>query len=95
MPYINRDIDGNITGIYTPKQYEGQEYIADDSPDMIAHEAQQKKKADNNIVYAKLVEIDQKSIRSIREWIALQPTAEKFTKDLDAEATTERAKIQE
>ena len=57
------------------------------------YEAQQKKIADNNAVYTKLIEIDQKSIRGIREWIALQPTAEKFIKDLEAEATAEREKL--
>ena len=93
MPYIDRDKEGNIRGIYACKQREGQEYIADDSPDMIAYEAEQKKIADNNAVYTKLIEIDQKSIRGIREWIALQPTAEKFTKDLEVEAIKEREKI--
>ena len=63
-------------------------------PNMETILAAEKKAADNNIVYAKLVEIDQKSIRGIREWIVLQPTAEKFTKDLETEATAERAKIQ-
>jgi len=42
---------------------------------------------------AKLEEIDLKSIRGIREWIALQPDAPKFTLDLEAEAVTERSKL--
>lgn len=56
-------------------------------------EAEELKTKTNAEIFAKLELIDKQSIRGIREWIALQPTAEKFTKDLEAEATTERAKI--
>lgn len=42
---------------------------------------------------ANLVDIDLKSIRSIREWVASQENAPQFIKDYEAEAITERAKI--
>lgn len=42
---------------------------------------------------AKLAEIDLKSIRSIREWVAAQPTAPQYVKDFEAEAVTERTKL--
>jgi len=41
----------------------------------------------------KLVEIDLKSIQSIREWIAKQPDADQYTKELKTQAIFERAKI--
>lgn len=42
---------------------------------------------------AKLAEIDLKSIRGIREWIASQPTAPKIVKEYETEAIEERAKL--
>ena len=39
------------------------------------------------------MEIDVKSIRSIREWVAKQPTVDKAVKDIELEAVAERAKI--
>lgn len=42
---------------------------------------------------AALATIDAKSIRSIREWIASQPTAPAFLKTHEADAIIERAKI--
>ena len=41
----------------------------------------------------KLDEIDLKSIRSMREWIAAQPSAPQFIKDHEAEAIAERTKL--
>ena len=41
----------------------------------------------------KLIEIDLKSIRSIREWIAKQDTAPQYLKDVEVEAVIEREKI--
>ncbi len=34
MPYIDRDETGKIKGVYTPRQHEGQEWIADDAPEV-------------------------------------------------------------
>lgn len=42
---------------------------------------------------AALSEIDAKSIRALREWVATQPTAPQFLKDREAEAASERAKL--
>lgn len=42
---------------------------------------------------ARLAEIDLKSIRSIREWVAKQPDAPEFIKTYEAEAVAERAKL--
>ena len=41
----------------------------------------------------RLAEIDIKSIRAIREYIASKPDAPQFTKDLEAQAQAERAKL--
>lgn len=41
----------------------------------------------------KLKEIDLKSIRSIREWLATQETAPEWIKAREAEAETERGKL--
>ena len=37
MPYIDRDKEGNIRGIYACKQREGQEYLEDDNQELIDH----------------------------------------------------------
>jgi cob(I)alamin adenosyltransferase len=47
----------------------------------------------NAPIFAKLAEIDTKSIRAIREYIASKPDAPKLAKDLEAEAATERGKL--
>ena len=36
MPYVDRDKDNKITGIFIPKQYPNQEYLSDDNPEIIA-----------------------------------------------------------
>lgn len=30
MPYVDRDKDGKIIGVYVPQQYEGQEFVTDE-----------------------------------------------------------------
>ena len=51
-------------------------------------------KAERNApVIAKLDEIDRKSIRALREWIAAQPSAPHALKDYQAAADAERAKL--
>jgi len=47
---------------------------------------------ENEAIKAKLADIDQKSIRSIREWIAKQADAP-LVKDYEAQAQAERAKL--
>jgi len=42
---------------------------------------------------AKLADIDIKSIRSIREWVAKQSDAPQYVKDFEIMASTERAKL--
>ena len=44
-------------------------------------------------IKAELAEIDQKSIRSIREWIAQQIDAPEFLKQYEAEAAEKRTKL--
>jgi hypothetical protein len=58
-----------------------------------AYLAEELKAKTNAETIAKLELIDKQSIRGIREWIAVQPTASKFVIDLEAEAATERVKI--
>lgn len=51
------------------------------------------KEKDAEIAKAALAEIDLKSIRSIREWIAKQADAPQFIKDFEEQAVMERAKL--
>ena len=48
---------------------------------------------ENAPVIAKLTEIDQKSIRALREYVAAKTDAPQVLKDREAEAQAERAKI--
>jgi len=59
-----------------------------------AYEAGQKATADNDAVKATLTAIDFKSIRALREWIAKQPGAPQFVIEYEAQAISERAKLQ-
>ena len=36
MPYVDRDANGNINGVYACEQREGQELLADDNADVFA-----------------------------------------------------------
>lgn len=47
----------------------------------------------NKMVKETLQEIDLKSIRTIREWLANQPGAPQFILDYENQAVTERAKL--
>lgn len=47
----------------------------------------------NIAIKTKLTEIDLKSIRALREWVAIQHDAPKFLTDLELEAITERKKL--
>jgi hypothetical protein len=37
MPYVDRDQDGKVTAIYTPKQRIGHEFLSDDNSEVIAY----------------------------------------------------------
>lgn len=37
MPFIDRDSSGNICGVYNMAQRDGQEFVADASPELIAY----------------------------------------------------------
>lgn len=58
-----------------------------------AYIAEQEQAERVTAIKGRLKEIDGKSIRSIREWIAAQPTAPQWVKDYDAEASVEREKL--
>lgn len=45
------------------------------------------------VIKGKLSEIDIKSIRSLREWVASQPGAPQHIKDYEAQAVAERVKL--
>ena len=47
----------------------------------------------NQLIYDELVELDMASIRDIREWISLQPSAPQSLKDREAQAVDARARI--
>jgi len=61
------------------------ELTAPTAEDMAAQEAL--------AIKAKLADIDIKSIRSIREWVAKQSDAPQYAKDFEIMASTERAKL--
>ena len=73
-------------------KWDGEKWITDTTA---------KKAADDEAVKAKLADIDLKSIRSIREWLAKQPDCPKWIengkevslKDIDDQAATERGKL--
>lgn len=56
-------------------------------------QAEQEKKATDAEARATLAEIDMKSIRAIREWVAAQETAPQFVKDYETAAVVEREKL--
>jgi hypothetical protein len=56
-------------------------------------QAEEKTVTDAEQARKKLSEIDLKSIRSIREWVAKQADAPQFIKDFESQATIERAKL--
>jgi hypothetical protein len=37
MPYVDRDTLGQLSAIYIPQQYEGQEYLKEDDPQIAAY----------------------------------------------------------
>ena len=47
--YVDRDEAGNITGVFKPKQRQGQEYLPDDSIELLLKKAQTAKVAELNI----------------------------------------------
>jgi hypothetical protein len=59
-------------------------------PEVRAEIAKEKAATDAKV---KLEEIDIKSIRSIREWVAKQADAPQFIKDYESQAQVERAKL--
>lgn len=59
-------------------------------PEYLADKAKEEEDA---AVKARLHEIDMKSIRSLREWVAKQPDAPEFIKSYEAEAIAERSKL--
>lgn len=80
-----------------------QQYLADvkagatvEPFDYAAEEARQAAAAEANkaeAVKAKLADIDLRSIRAIREYLAAKPDAPQVLKDRETEATLERAKL--
>lgn len=55
--------------------------------------ADQAKEAEDAAVKARLHEIDMKSIRSLREWVAKQPDASEYLKTYEADAIAQRSKL--
>jgi len=58
-----------------------------------AYKAEQAVKGEEAKIKASLVEIDLKSIRSLREWVVKQPDAPEFIKGHETAAIAERAKL--
>lgn len=61
-------------------------------PDIVVNYVPSKEE-ENAPILAKLAEIDIKSIRAIREYIASKLDSPQFTKDLEAQAQVERMKL--
>ena len=75
---------------YSPDEVMEREVTPEEWQDILAAQP----KDETAIAKARLAEIDAKSIRSIREWIAAQPNAPQMVKDYEAQAVTEREKLQ-
>lgn len=73
----------------TPDQRRAAQVIAD-AWDFDAEEAKERQRIG---ALDKLGSIDDRSIRSIREWIATQPSAPDVLIELESDAVTERAKL--
>ena len=61
MPYIDRDKDGKIKGVYVPRQHEGQEYLEEDNQEFLDHLTKQKsdedeRQATESLIQAKMRE---------------------------------------
>ena len=56
-------------------------------------QAEIERERNNGVVKAALAEIDLKSIRALREWLAQQETAPQWIKDYEAQAAAERATL--
>jgi hypothetical protein len=94
MPYIDKDESGKITAIYGSQQKDGQEYIQDDDPLLIAHYIDLQRIVEAESIKAKLVGIDIQSIRSIREFIISKyPDAPDYLKEHENAAAIEREKL--
>lgn len=74
-----------------------QEWIAEGNapePEFTQAELDQKVIDDNNNqIIQDLEELDKKSIRDIREWIAAQPNTPKMLKDMEAQAVDKRGRL--
>ena len=59
MPYVDRNKDGKITGVYSPKQHDGQEFVDDGNKDVAEYLDKQ-----NNIERSKAAPLDLTELQS-------------------------------
>jgi len=79
----------------TPEHRAIVEYIIANYDSLLAdYQAGEEKAAKERAVKEILAEIDEKSIRVIREWIVTQPLAPQLVKDYETQASTERSKLE-
>lgn len=84
---LNRQSDGSETILWMNENPQPTEEEM-----QVAYDAAMADKR-NDIIKVDLIEIDMKSIRSIREWLVTQPDAPQYLLDYEAEAIEERKKI--
>jgi hypothetical protein len=65
MPYINRNENNKITAIFANKQYENQEFLADDSEEIVEF----LKPSANIEILAQIAQLESSQLRSLREMI--------------------------
>lgn len=65
--FIGRNPDGSIYGLWTTRQFEGQEELPEDHADLVAHRAKQKAASINSKIKAQIAELEMKQGRALRE----------------------------
>lgn len=78
MPYIERDGQGNIVGVFAIKQTQKpeEEFIAEDAPELLALLASQEDTPEDNRRRAYIAESDALVIRAVRLQLAGDPGAD-------------------
>lgn len=94
MPYVKRE-GGKIVGQFANfQQGYAEEFLDDDNPEIVAIGNERRKKERNAAIKQRLVDIDSKSIRAIREYLSGVEGADQRIIALESEAASEQAKLE-
>lgn len=70
MPYINRDKNGSITGAFHLSQFEGQEFIQGDKPEIVAFRNRSMEDPKRIMIQKKM---ELMAIQRLKEELLLEP----------------------